>query len=297
MLSEVIDGFVPSLRKQKTLSGYASRSRDGIKFMDLGTSVIRYRVAGQGKPVIVFETDPPIVIEHYDYLIGLLAKDYTVVVFEPPGFGFSVPSMRLDYRYRTLVSLTERFLEKLTLGPVTFVAPCVLGYGGIGLAQKRPDLVSHLVLSQVPGWEEMLKWKAGRDPKGLLSKPVLSQLLLKALKRKRTPVWFEKALGDSALVAPFNDIAQAAYKHGATFNLASGFQRLLTGPSPLPASMNTKTLFLWGDKDSSHCNTCKGSSMEMIPHAQQVKLADAGHFPELEASDLVVDHIIDFIQN
>ena len=48
MISEVVDGLVPSLMKRKTLAGYARTSRDGIRFMDLGKSMIRYRVAGTG---------------------------------------------------------------------------------------------------------------------------------------------------------------------------------------------------------------------------------------------------------
>ena len=296
MLSEAVDGLIPSLKKRKTLSGYASRSRDGIRFMDLGLSIIRYRVAGSGHRVIIFETDPPIVIEHYDYIVTLLSKDFTVVVFEPPGFGFSIPSITLDYRYNSLVALTERFLEKLALGPATFVAPCVLGYGAIGLSHKRPDLIENLVLSQVPGWEEMLSWKSGRDPNGLLSMPVVSQLLLKTLKRKRTPVWLEKALGDKSQVESFNAICQEAFENGATFNLASGFQRLLIGNSPLPSTIKTRTIFLWGDKDDSHCDTCKSSSLKIIPDAGLIRISEAGHFPELEASDVAVDHILKFIE-
>ncbi|MEC8428944.1 MAG: alpha/beta hydrolase [Pseudomonadota bacterium] len=295
MISEMVDGLVPSLMKRRTLSGYAATSRDGIRFMDLGSCVIRYRMAGKGHKVIVFQTDPPIVIEHYDYLINIFSQEYTVVVFETPGFGFSVPSIYLDYGYHSSIDLTERFLDRLNLGSVVFVAPCVLGYSGIGIAHKRPDLVSHLVLSQVPSWNQMLKWKDLRDPKGLLSKPVISQILLKILKRRRTPVWLEKALGKPGLHEEFNRIAQDAYKHGATFNLASGFQSLLHGESPLPSNIASKTLFLWGEKDSSHCTTCKNSSLEMIPHAKAVRLPLAGHFPELEETDLVADHLQQFI--
>lgn len=303
MISQVIDGLIPSLKKNQTMTGHALHSRDGIRFMDLGLSVIRYRMAGHDinnsshKPVIVFQTDPPVVIEHYDYVVNLLSKDYVVIVFETPGFGFSVPSIKLDYSYTTSVSLTEQFLQQLNLGPVTLVAPCVLGFSGIGITEKRPDLVSHLVLSQVPDWGEMLKWKDGRDPKGMLSKPVISQILLKLLKKSRTPLWYKAALGKRELFDHFNDITQEAYQHGATFNLASGFQRLLIGDSPLPHNIRAKTLFLWGDKDRSHCETCKNSSLSMIPHACSVHIPEAGHFPELEETDLVMGHIEQFVQS
>lgn len=296
MLSTAVDGLVANLSKKSMIAGYASRSRDGIRFMDLGQSLIRYRIAGKGPKILVFVTDPPIVIEHYDYLVNLLKADYQVVIFEPPGFGFSIPSLRFDYRFKSLVDVIEAFLENLSLGPVTFVAPCVLGYGGIGLAHRRPDLIRELVLSQVPSWAEILKWKHHRDPKGLLSIPVLSQLLLKRLKKQRTPLWFDLATGHSPKAAEFNEIAQQAFEHGALFNLASGFQKLLVPISPLPTGLAVKTLFLWGEKDASHCRTCKESSLDMIPHAQLIQLPDAGHFPELEVSDTFAAHLESFLQ-
>lgn len=294
MISEIIDGFLPTINKQKILAGPASYSRDGIQFMDLGTAHIRYRVVGEGQQTLVFETDPPVVIEHYDELVSLLRNDFQIVIFEPPGFGFSIPSMRLDYGFQSMVKICESFLEKLSLGPYLLVAPCVTAYGAIGLAQKRPDLISHLVLSQAPSWEEIMKWKIGRDPKGLLGHPVMSQFLLQLLKRKRTPSWFKKALGEETLLEPFNDIAQTAYKHGASFNLASAFQHFLIGPSPLSGMVSQPALFVWGDKDRSHCETCKNSSKSLIETAHIVHIPEAGHFPELETPSKFLEHLEKF---
>lgn len=295
MIAAAVDGLVANLVKKRIVSGYASQSRDGIRFMDIGQTLIRYRILGNGPKALVFATDPPIVIEHYDYLADLLKNVYQIVIFEPPGFGFSVPSLGFDYRFNSVVEIIEAFIERLALGPVTFIGPCVLGYGGIGLAHKRPDLIEHLILSQVPSWSEILKWKNIRDPKGLLGIPVFSQLLLKVLKTKRTPVWFDIATGYSAKSEPFNAIAQEAFAHGASFNLASAFQNLLVSPSPLPTQLATKTLFLWGEQDVSHCDTCKESSLDMIPGAELIKIPQAGHFPELEVPETFVAHVEAFI--
>jgi len=294
MLSEVIDGFLPTINRKKIMNGPASISRDGIEFMDLVSAHIRYRVVGMGKQTLVFETDPPIVIEHYDELINLLKDDFRIVIFEPPGFGFSLPSMTLKYDIDSMVYLTERFLSQLSLGPYLLVAPCVTAFGAVALAQKRPDLISHLVLSQVPSWEQMLKWKVGRDPKGLLGTPVISQLLLQFLKRKRTPNWLKKALGNESLVASFNHIAQVAYSQGASFNLASAFQQFLKGPNPITGQTLQPTLIVWGDLDKSHCETFKHSSLELASSANVIHIPEAGHFPELETPTAFVAHLNSF---
>jgi len=294
MLSEVIDGFLPTINRKKIMNGPASLSRDGIAFMDLGAAHIRYRVVGRGKQTLVFETDPPIVIEHYDELINMLKDDFRIVIFEPPGFGFSLPSMTLKYDIDTMVNLIEKFLSQLSLGPYLLVAPCVTAFAAVALAQKRPDLISHLILSQVPSWEQMLKWKVNRDPNGLLGKPVIGQLLLQFLKRKRTPDWLEKALGNELLLAPFNHIAQVAYSHGASFSLASAFQQFLKGPNPITGQTRQPTLIVWGDLDKSHCETCKHSSLELATSANIIHIPEAGHFPELETPTAFVTHLNSF---
>lgn len=296
MLAEAVDGLLPSLNKHRILNGYAAQSRDGIRFMDLGLAHIRYRQAGHGAKTLVFVTDPPIVIEHYDALIDTLKHDFSLLVVEAPGFGFSIPSMRLDYRFQTMVTLFEHFLSQLALGPVTFLAPCAVGYVAIGLAHKRPDLIEKLVLMQVPSWEEILKWKHRRDPKGLLGIPVISQILLQNLKRTRTHKWFEMALGNQDLLTRFNNIAQEGYAHGAAFNLASAFQQLLVNTSPLPQQIVQPSLFIWGESDKSHCTTCKQSSLQMIPGAQLANIPAAGHFPELETPDEFASLVTRFIE-
>ena len=203
--------------------------------------------------------------------------------------------MSLNYDFNSMVSLTEQFLDKLNLGPYIFNAPCVLGYGALGLAYKRPDLISSLVLMQVPSWQEILKWKKLRDPKGILGTPILGQILLQILKRKRTPQWFAASLGNMELHSHFNDISQQAFKHGASFNLASAFQQFLTGPSPVLKKPKQPTLVIWGELDASHCSTCKSSSAQLVEEAHMVNIIEAGHFPELETPDIFCGHLDAFL--
>jgi pimeloyl-ACP methyl ester carboxylesterase len=295
MISQAIDGFLPTFKKQTILKNSAVYARDGIQFMDMGNCLIRYRVIGNGETTLVFETDPPVVIEHYDELVALLKGHYKIVIFEPPGFGFSLPSMTLDYGFQSVVNITEQFLDQLGLGPYVFNAPCVLGYGALGVAQKRPDLIEKLVLSQVPSWQEMLKWKVGRDPQGILGTPILGQLLLQMLKRKRTPQWFEAALGNMNLHKHFNDIAQQAFSQGAVFNLASGFQQYLSGPSPLTQKIQQPSLIVWGDLDPSHCETCKADTSIMVRDAKVIHIEESGHFPELETPHIFCEHLDNYL--
>ena len=61
---------------------------------------------------------------------------------------------------------------------------------------EQPDRVRALVLPQTPDWDGAQRWLDGRDPKGLLRRPIYGQLALAALRRRRTERWYATALGD-----------------------------------------------------------------------------------------------------
>ena len=82
-----LDTCVAPWRHRALRRGPASRSRDGIRFVELPEATIRCRIVGERGPTLLFCTDPPVVIELYDALIAELARDHRVVVFEPPAFG------------------------------------------------------------------------------------------------------------------------------------------------------------------------------------------------------------------
>jgi pimeloyl-ACP methyl ester carboxylesterase len=283
MIANLVDALVPMLRRSRILRGAPSRSRPGIPFVDVGPAVMRCRVSGSGAQTIAFAADPPVVIEQYDELVSLLEERFRVVVFEVPGFGFSLPTVRLRFDFESMTALAETFLVRLGFGPYVLAYPCVTAYSAVALASRAPALVSHLVLIQAPSWAEELRWKMGRDPRGILSTPVLGQLALQLLKRRRAPAWFTAALGSPALVSQFAEQTDWAFRNGACFCLASAFQRFLVGDPSLPP-VRQPTLIVWGDRDRSHAGTDKSSTWVYAPHASEVRIEPAGHFPELEAA-------------
>jgi pimeloyl-ACP methyl ester carboxylesterase len=230
----------------------------------------------------VLAVDPPIVLEQYDKLIGLLKRDFRVLVFELPGFGFSIPSASFRFDFFMVNDMIAKFLRELQLGPYILAFPCASAYGAIDIAARFPDLVSHVAMVQAPSWPEEVKWKHGRDKTGLLSRPVIGQLALQVLKRKRAPLWLDLAVGNRSLLPNFVATTDHAFSLGASFCLASAFQHYLTdAPQPLSA-VKQPSLIIWGDADKSHDHTDKASSKTLCPGADVVHMAHAGHFPELE---------------
>jgi len=277
-----VDTFGARRRLRRASGGRAFSSRPGMGCLDMGAAVIRFRTQGQGAHTLVLAADPPVVIEHYDDLVGLLKDDFRIVVLELPGFGFSLPMPGLTFDFRATNDLVAGALERLALGPYLLAFPCVSAYCAIDLAARFPDMVTGVVAMQAPSWPEEVKWKHGRDPGGLLSKPVIGQLALRALKRTVPRKWFGAAIGRRELLPGFVETADAAMAEGACFCLASVFQRYLTDEAPVLGPIRQPALVLWGEADRSHRHTEKTSTLTLLPGAREERFEKSGHFPELE---------------
>jgi pimeloyl-ACP methyl ester carboxylesterase len=296
-LATWIDTIGPRLRLRSALTSDRFNSRPDVRYASFPECIVRYRVSGNGPRTLVLATDPPVTVEQYDRLIGLLENDFRVVVFEIPGFGFSLPRSGFCFDFIKLNDVVARFLQRLDFGPYILAFPCVAAYGAIDIAERFPNLVSHLVLIQAPSWAEQIKWKHGRDRSGVLSRPLAGQVVLQALKRKSAPRWFDAAVGNRDMLADFVETTDRALRAGACFCLASAFQRYLTDTPPRLAAIEQPSLIFWGEADKSHRRTDKASSRMYCPDAEEVFVAHAGHFPELEQPELFAQKIRQWLGN
>lgn len=290
-----VDTLTPPWRRRRVQRGPPARSRPGIAFMELAQASIRYRVAGDGPQTLVFCADPPVVLELYDELIAELAHDFRVVVFEMPAFGYSLPRLSLRMELQHATAVIGEFLQRLGFGPCFLAFPCVPAYSALWLAGQRPELVKALVLMQAPDWQQELRWKQKRDPRGVLMRPYVGQLLLRLLRRRRAGDWYRLALGKQELLPRFTAETQQAFDHGACFCLASGYQHYLIEAEPAFARISQPALVVWGEIDRSHQGSDRESIRRYLPQARIVRIAEAGHFPELEAPQRFATELRDFL--
>lgn len=281
-IANFIDTFWTNTKSRTITESEPFKTDKSINFIDLPEAIIRYKLVGKGKQVIVLAVDPPVVIEQYETLLKYLVDDFRVIVFELPGFGFSLPRSTINFGFTETNNLIAKFLKKLDLAPYLLAFPCGSAYGAIDIANRFPELVKGFAMIQAPSWEEEIKWKHGRDKKGILAKPIIGQLLLQILKRKRAPQWFEAAVGDQNLLSDFIKTTDKAFAQGACFCLASAFQQYLTDSPPDLSEIKQPSIIFWGDADKSHKRTDKSSSSTFCPNADIFHFPNAGHFPELE---------------
>lgn len=286
-----IDTVLPNIRSRSITHSSEFNSRPGMADLQLADAVIRYRMVGKGPQTLVLAVDPPIVIEHYDELLKCLEDDFRVIVFELPGFGFSLPRSGFRFDFTKANELIAEFLDRLAFGPYLLAFPCISAYGAIDIAGRFPSMVRGVALVQVPSWSEEVKWKHGRDRQGILAKPVIGQLALLALKRKRAPQWLDAAVGNRQKLSKFVETTDTAFAHGACFCLASAFQRYLTDEEQPLAIINQASIVIWGEADRTHRQTDKSSTRQYCPHAKEVRFEAAGHFPELEEPEMFAREI------
>ncbi|KAJ7765797.1 alpha/beta-hydrolase [Mycena metata] len=129
--------------------------------VDDGISVF-YRTASPpnvpNAPIVLLLHGYPSSSHQYRHLIPLLAKHYTVIAPDFPGFGFTeVPPAR-DYKY-TFASLTTTLAAFLDALSITSFAVYIFDYGApvlLRLALQRPNAITAIISQNGNAYEDGL---------------------------------------------------------------------------------------------------------------------------------------------
>lgn len=261
-------------------SGWAAKTSHEIGFYTTPLTQYRYRMRGSG-PTLVFSADPPMTLENYDALLDAFSPHFRVIIFELPAMGFSAvdPSYRFDF-YQTNDDVA-RFLKDVAGDGAILAFSCVASLCAIDLACRRPELVSRLALLQAGDVAAFSAWKAGRDPKGILARPFLGQIVMKQLAPKRMPDWYRLSVGRREMLDELVACACRSFDHGAMWSLASAYQ-LYMDPSIRLEKPKQPILVFWGLADKSHPKGNENSPKRLADHVDTIFYPDLGHTPELE---------------
>lgn len=279
-------------------AGWAATSRADIHFFETDKVLFRYReqAGPEGAPTLVFTADPPVTLEQYDELIELVSKDFRVIVFELPGMGFSPGKSGYRFGFRETNDEVAKFLEAVVGPQAIFAFSCAAGLAALDLAQRRPELVSALVLIQTTDVAGFVRWKSGRDPKGILAKPILGQLAMRKVAAGRMPSWFRLSLGREDHEERFCSCCHTSMEHGALWSLASAYQVYLRSDIAL-SPVTQPALAIWGEADGSHTTQNRDAICSVVPGVQIQSFETLGHFPELQEPALIYPIIRDWLSN
>ncbi len=169
---------------------------------------------------------------------------------------------------------------------------CAASLAAIDIAHRMPELASHLCLIQAGGTEAFAIWKAARDPKGILAKPVIG-LIMKRMAPRRMPQWYGLSVGRREQVEHFCSCAERSFalvrsgRWPAPIALPRPAAELPQPPQPM--------LSIWGSADRSHPASNAHSLARLYSDVHSVTFDHLGHTPELEEPALVLDAITNFV--
>jgi pimeloyl-ACP methyl ester carboxylesterase len=273
-------------------TGWPATATPEVKFHQTAMVQYRYLEAGQGR-TIVFTCDPPMTIEVYGPLVSAFAAHFRMIVVELPAMGFSAARPGYGFGFRETNDDLARFLRAVAGEGSIFAFSCAAGLAALDIASRMPELACRLALIQAGGTGAFAIWKAARDPKGILARPVLGQLAMARMAPRRMPQWYGLSVGRKEQIPHFCECAERSFQHGAMWSLASAYQIYMSQQDELPRPPQP-ILSIWGAADRSHPATNAHSLARLYPDVATVTFDDLGHTPELEAPELVLASIRDF---
>lgn len=261
------------------------------EFLPLAKAVVRAQVfkrPGAGSQTVVIVPDPPNLIEHHAQVIEALSKDYRVVCFELPGFGFSHPSAGFQFTVEEQTAAMIEVFEKLRVRDAILEMACLGAFVGLNVAQQRPDLIRKLVLLQLPSYREAQDWAKRADLMNIIGTPWLGQMFMHLGHTAVARRWYKAALppgGARQVHRDYLPLTLEGFDRGACFCLASAYQTLHSQPTRRRVHLSQEAVVIWGTADPSHVATDRRSILELIPNARLVEFPGCGHFPSLEATE------------
>lgn len=298
----------------------ASETFDGTfpfepRFSDAAGFRMHYVDEGDGEAIVCLHGEPT-----WGYLyrrfVPPLSRTHRVVVPDHMGFGKSETPPDREYTLRTHVDNLAALIDELDLHDITFVLQDWGGPIGGAYALRHPERVKRLCLMNTtlavptPGTEQLtaklmtsrwFQWIQSAVQDGSLEEVLgnLGATVLSVMKR----IGFENtgAVDDTwvrAYSAPFP--TREACKGAIAFPLdvvsGKAVQYLTELAPAFPALREKPVVLLEGMRDQAiPAEVAIGSFRALYPDAPVVELANAGHFCQEDAPEMLVALIQQFV--
>lgn len=254
----------------------------------------------------------PIVLVHGGYSQAsewaLLAKHFGdhVAIPDRPGHGLSyaVDHRRIDFKKASVEWLLD-LLDGIDADEVDLIGNSIGGAFAILFAAKYPTRVARLALVGAP---------AGLDPNGapfllrMMGVPGVGRLLTRS--KAKDIEALRKLLGRLVLTEPnrvppdFLEVmlaadglpgsSESAYSLFRAVTTLRGWRRSLL-INDEAARVEAPTLFVWGEDDVFSPPSIGDMTVETMPNARIVKLANAGHVPHIDHPERVAGVLNEFL--
>jgi len=271
------------------------------RWMDLREGRVHYVDEGLGEPILFVHGTPTWSYE-WRHLIRAFSKTHRCIAADHLGFGLSERPAGFAYTPEAHAAVLAEFVDRLDLEPLILVVHDYGGPIGLPICLDRPGRVSRIVL--INTW----MWSFSDDPamarKGRVAGSRFGRFLyrrfnfsLKVLmpsaygdRRKLTPEihnqYLDRFSDQVSRVQVLWPLAQAILGSTAYYDRLWERRETLGGR---PA------LIVWGMKDTAFQPYLLARWEKVLPEADLLRLAGAGHWPHEEEPAAVIDGLRAFL--
>lgn len=234
-----------------------------------------YRPAQNGAPVLVFANSLGTDLRVWDRVVARLPSDWGILRHDKRGHGLSVARDGLSIE--TMAADVEALLDHLGISRFVGVGLSVGGLIMQALIARRPDAMSHLVLSDTAAkigspeiWNPRI---AAVLENGIAS---ISDMILER--------WFAPDYAKTQDFALWRTMLERTPAQGYADVCAAIRDADYTAGL---ATIRARTLVIAGAEDKSTPPALVQATADGIPGARFVAVADAGHLPCVEKPDAI----------
>ena len=267
------------------------------RFVDVDGARIHYVDEGQGETLVLLHGNPSWSFLYRKIIAGL--KDsYRCIALDFPGYGLSDASSGYRFTPREHSTLLEHFVDYLGLADVGVMVQDWGGPIGLGLAGRRPDLVSWLVIGNTFAWPleslprlRVFSWMMG-GPIGVSLTYAFNfvprAFFFRGFAQKPAPrvfdmymaPWKRRKRREAAVIAPRQLTRASAYLAEVERNL--------------PRLANRPALIVWGLKDLAFREAERQRFERLFPTHTTILFDNASHFLQEDVGDQIASAIKDF---
>ena len=121
------------------------------RFVDLDGARIHYVDEGAGEPTLLLHGNPTWSFLYRKIIAGL-SDEFRCIAPDYPGYGMSSAPPGYSFTPAEHSAVLERFVDELQLTDLTLMVQDWGGPIGLGLACRRPELVSRLIIGNTFAW-------------------------------------------------------------------------------------------------------------------------------------------------
>ncbi len=238
-----------------------------------------HETAGEGPPVLLVHAgicDARMWEPQWD----ALASGHRVVRCDLRGFGRTPIPPQL---FSPAADLAE-LLELLDLGPAAVVGASYGGLVALDLALARPELVSRLVLADVPlpGWD----WSAPMRELGAIEEQALAGGDLDQAVEANLRLWVDGPRGPGEVDGELRRLVGEMQRRAFELQVAAGDEaddELLTADVPgRLGELAAPALVVTGELDLADMQAIADHLVARFPDARRARIPGAAHLPSLE---------------